>query len=381
VNTHRILFFVSIFLLFALVVLSGISVFLNWNTITEYFSRAEKPVEKIQIVSEENVVIDAVKNVSPSVVTIGIVQTKSTGDMFLIDPFNFLQPFQKKQSGTVQTVEQDIGSGFVVSSDGLIVTNKHVVGDVEGKYRVITKDDKAYDVTKIYRDPSNDLAILKVDAVLTPIVMGDSSTIEVGQTAIAIGTALGEFRNTVTTGVISGVGRGITAGGAFEGSAERIDNVIQTDAAINLGNSGGPLLNSKGQAIGINTAVSSDGQNIGFALPINVVKVVLDTFNKTGQFNRPFLGVSYKVITKDVAMLNNTLEGVYLTYVAKGSPAFTSGLSVGDILTKIDDTQLTGTNTDLGKIIGNKRVGDTVKIDVWQNGKTKTTIVLLGVQQ
>ena len=241
----------------------------------------------IRVTSEESVVIDVVDKVSPGVVTIGITKTRRVGDIFQIDPFDPFSPFQRPQTGSQQKIEQDIGSGFIVGADGLIVTNKHVVADSEAKYKIITKDDKTYEVTKIYRDPVNDLAILKINAAGLPVVeLGDSSKIKVGQLAVAIGTALGEFRNTVTTGVVSGIGRGITAGSPFEDSAERLDDVIQTDAAINPGNSGGPLLNSSGQVIGVNAAVSQEGQNIGFALPINVVKDAIANFNKTGQFNR-----------------------------------------------------------------------------------------------
>ncbi|MEK7129411.1 MAG: trypsin-like peptidase domain-containing protein, partial [Patescibacteria group bacterium] len=215
---------------------------LNWRFLERYMKipPAQQPIpgtEQVRVVTEESVVIDAVDRVSPSVVTVGITKTRRLGDILEINPFNPFQPFQRRP-GTTQQLEQDIGSGFIVSADGLIVTNKHVVADTEAKYRIITKDDKTYDVTKIYRDPGNDLAILKIEGVgLKPVELGDSSKIKVGQLAIAIGTALGEFRHTVTTGVVSGVGRGITAGSPFEGYVERLDNVIQTDAAINPGNS------------------------------------------------------------------------------------------------------------------------------------------------
>src|SRR3989344_8746348 len=197
--------------------------------------QSDKVTEKQsnKILSEENVVIDVAEKAGPSVVTIGI---KKTQVLRQIDPFDIFGQGQLSQ----KKIDQDIGSGFIITSDGLIATNKHVVGDTEAKYQVVTSDDQKYEVTKIYRDPTNVFAILKIDASgLTPIELGDSSKIKVGQIAIAIGTALGEFRHTVTTGVISGLGRGITAGSAFEGFVERLDDVIQTDAAINPGNSGG----------------------------------------------------------------------------------------------------------------------------------------------
>ncbi|MFZ5845508.1 MAG: S1C family serine protease [Patescibacteria group bacterium] len=361
---------------------------LNWNFLNRYFKLPATGTapstfipggEKVRVVSEESVVINAVEKVSPAVVTIGITKTRRLGDIFEINPFDPFTPFRRRP-GQTQKLEQDIGSGFIIEGSGLIVTNKHVVADSEAKYRVITKDDKTYEVVKIYRDPANDLAILKIDASgLSTVELGDSSKLKVGQMAIAIGTALGEFRNTVTVGVISGVGRGITAGSPFEGYVEKLDNVIQTDAAINPGNSGGPLLNSAGQVIGVNTAVSAEGQNIGFAIPINVIKDALVNFNQTGQFNRPFLGVQYRMITRQLAVLNEIPEGAYVVEVVGGSPAARAGLQAEDIILKIESDRVTEGN-DLAKIIGKKKVGDTVSLTVWREGKELTLKATLGTQ-
>lgn len=335
--------------------------------------------ENLKVVNEESVITNVVEKATPSVVTIGIRKTQSAGDLFQINPFDPFAPFRSRQ-GKPQTLEQDIGSGFIVSSDGLIVTNKHVVSDTEATYRVILENDATYDVTKIYRDPTNDLAIIKINASgLKPVEMGDSDKIKVGQMAIAIGTALGQFRSTVTVGVISGVGRGITAGSPFEGYVEKLDNVIQTDAAINPGNSGGPLLNSGGQVIGINTAVSSEGQNIGFAIPINVIKTAINNFNSTGQFNRPYLGVRYKQVTKDLAVLNDLPEGAYVLEVIEGSPAEAAGVKQGDIIKSIDNTRLTG-DSDLAVIIGKKKVGEKITLVLWRDGKDVTVTATLGNQ-
>ncbi len=334
--------------------------------------------ENVRVVHEESLVVDVVDKVSPSVVTVGISTTRSTGRPFEIDPYDPFNVFRQQQPGKMEKIEQDIGSGFIVSSDGLIVTNKHVVSETDAKYRVITINDKTYDVQKIYRDPTNDLAILKITATgLQPIEMGDSSKLKAGQFAIAIGTALGEFRNTVTTGVISGLGRGITAGGPFDGVGEKLDNVIQTDAAINPGNSGGPLLNSSGQAIGVNTAIAQGGQNIGFALPINVVKEALVNFNNTGQFSRPFLGVKYKSIDKRIALLNDVPEGAYIVAVISGSPAEKVGLDKGDIITKIDNQRVAGTDGEVAQIISRKKVGDTITVTYWRDGKDATITITL----
>jgi len=334
--------------------------------------------EKVKIVSEESIVIDVVNKVSPSVVTVAISKNQKVidfGSSDFVDPFSFFQqPSQKNQK-----IEQDIGSGFIVSADGLIVTNKHVVSDNEAKYKIITKDDKTYQVIKIFRDPANDLAILKIEASnLKPVELGDSSKIKVGQIAIAIGTALGEFRNTVTKGLVSGMGRGITAGNPIEGDSEKLDNVIQTDAAINPGNSGGPLLNSSGQVIGVNTAIVAGGENIGFAIPINTVKESLNNFNNTGKFSRPYLGVKYRLITRKLSLLNEIPEGVYIDEVVFGSPAEIFGIKQGDIITKINGKQIRETDGGLSKIVSGKKVGEKIEVEIWREEKTFKVNVALG---
>lgn len=333
--------------------------------------------EKVTITNEENLVIKLVEEVSPSVVTVGISTTRRTGGRIEIDPFDPFGMF-RQTPGREEKIEQDIGSGFIISEDGLIVTNKHVISETGAKYTVITNDDKEFEVVNIYRDPTNDLAIIKINATrLKPVQLGDSSQLKVGQFALAIGTALGEFRQTVTTGVVSGLGRGLTAGSPFEGYVERLDNVIQTDAAINPGNSGGPLLNSSGQVIGVNTAVASGAENIGFAIPINVVKEAVDNFNTTGKFSRPFLGVRYQMIGRDAAILNEIPEGAYIQEVVADSPADKAGIENGDILTKIDGTRLTGENTEVSQIISKKKVGDNISVEYWRDGESKTINVQL----
>lgn len=323
--------------------------------------------EKVKVVSEESVVTEVVDKVGPSVVTVGV--EKRVLEINPFDPFGaFRVPSQKKQ-------EQDIGSGFIVDKSGLIVTNKHVVLS-QDKYKVITSDGKKYDVVRIYRDPTNDIAILKIDLstgsgqAFKPVELGDSGKIRVGQFVVAIGTALGEFRNTVTTGVISGLGRGITAGNPFEGYVERLDDVIQTDAAINPGNSGGPLVNSASQVIGVNAAVASGAQNIGFAIPINVVRETLKTFNETGQFSRAYLGVAYRIISRDLAILNELPEGAFVQEVVESSPAQKANIKAGDIITKIDGEKITDKDGGLAVIISKKKVGDTIKLSLWRDGKT-----------
>jgi len=379
----------AIFIIFASVVGGALSdrIF-GYRLLDKWFPRKESSLsfsqdEKLKVVKEESIVIDVVDKVSPSVVTVGVKQTRKVVSPFdnFFDPFGFFglpNDTQLKE----KEIEQDIGSGFIISADGLIVTNKHVVAETEAGYKIITKDNQAYKLEKIYRDPTLDLAILKINATdLKPIELGDSSKLKVGQFVVAIGTALGEFRNTVTTGVISGLGRGITAGDPWDGSSERLENMIQTDAAINLGNSGGPLLNSSGQVIGVNVAVSQGAQNVGFAIPINIVREAIDTFNKTGQFERPYLGVRYKMISKDLALLNEVPEGAYIVEVISGSPAETAGLKVGDIVIKTDGTKLTEDNGGLAKIVQNKKVGDSLELEIWRGGKTSKLKAVLKIAE
>jgi S1-C subfamily serine protease len=334
-----------------------------------------------KVVNEESVVIDVVDKTSPSVVTVSIKKTQSTVNPFqdLFDPFGLFGLPDSSDQTQPKEIEQDIGSGFIIDSNGLVVTNKHVVADTEATYQVFMADRKdPVEVQKIYRDPANDLAVLQVKADgLPPLNLGNSDQLKVGQFVIAIGTALGEFRNTVTTGVISGLGRGISAGSPFESYVERLDNVIQTDAAINPGNSGGPLLNSSGQVIGINVAVAQGGQNIAFALPINLVKESLDNFNATGRFERPFLGVRYKLISRDLAIMNDLPEGAYVVEVVANSPAAKAGLEKGDVITKMDGQDINADN-ELSKVIQGKKVGDKVLIEYYRDGKDKkeTTVTL-----
>jgi len=318
-----------------------------------------------KVLTEESVVIDVVKKVSGSVVTVSAQTPKRRILEF--------SPFGGFSSRIEGGQPQDIGTGFIVSADGLIVTNKHVVAETQVTYKVITKDNKEYDAKEISRDPGNDIAIIKIEALgLEPVELGESSNLEVGQFVIAIGTALGEFRHTVTTGVISGLGRGITAGSVFEGYVEKLDDVIQTDAAINPGNSGGPLLNSAGQVIGINVAIAQGAQNIGFAIPINTVKKSLDEFNKTGKFPaKPYLGVEYQMIDRETAILNDVPQGAYVVNVVSGSPAEKAGLKSDDIITKFDGEQLTQDNS-LADVISKKKAGDSISLEIWRDEDTLT---------
>jgi serine protease Do len=359
-------------LLVLLVIFSYIGERFNLNTNTNLGNQGEK--ETVRVLTEESVVIDTVKEMGPSVVTIVIDLPAQAGGSIDLGPFSI---FGFETEGE-DPEPRNIGTGFIVSSDGLIVTNKHVVSDTNAKYQVLTSDDRRHEVTQIYRDPLNDIAILKVSANgLKAAELGDSSNLQVGQFVIAIGTALGDFRNTVTTGVISGLGRGVTAGSPFEGIVEELDNVIQTDAAINPGNSGGPLLNSSGQVIGVNTAVASSAQNIGFALPINTVKKSLDDFNQGGQFDRPFIGVSYRVIDQETAEANEVVAGAFVDSVVEGSPAADAGIQRGDVITHYNNRRIEEDRFELSTAVAQNKIGDRVTLRVWRDGQSRDVEVTL----
>lgn len=324
------------------------------------------------IIQEENAVISVSEKASPSVVAIGVTRR-------VINPFD---PFSipKREEST-------IGTGFVVSDErssatnkGIIVTNKHVVSE-NARYTVITRDGQKYEVRKVYRDPLLDLAVVQIDDPRLPALeLGDSSKLRVGQTVIAIGNALGKFTNTVTTGVVSGLGRRVVAGDPFEGYLESLDNLIQTDAAINFGNSGGPLLNSSGEVIGVNVATTEGAQNIGFAIPINSVKTIVDEFVQKGSVSRPFLGIKYRFISKDVAILNEVPQGAYVQEVVEGSPAEKAGVLEGDIITKINGQSI-NEEGKVAEIISKSSVGANVELEVWRDGKTSKLPAQIGESQ
>ena len=279
----------------------------------------EKPAEKyISRTEYEQAIIDTVKEASPSVVSIIISKNLPIYEEQLINPFGeipdfgFNTPFNFQIPQYIQkgTKKQQVGagSGFIVSEDGLILTNKHVVIDKDAEYTVLTNNGKKYSAKVIALDAVQDLAIVKIQSTsvisepiekFKAIKLGDSQSIQIGQGAIAIGNSLGEFRNTVSVGVISGLGRTISASGGG-GFSELLEDVIQTDAAINPGNSGGPLLNLKGEVIGVNTAIAEGADSIGFAIPINIAKRDISQVIKTNKIVYPFLGVRYVLIDDTV---------------------------------------------------------------------------------
>jgi len=366
------------FLIVLLIVIGTKQGYFQEISFEKYLTENSPPKETLKVTSEESAVVSAVRKALPSVVTVAIIPEISEG--VFLNPFDPFNSFSLPRDET-QADEQSIGSGFIVRKDGIIVTNKHVVSG-EGEYFVITNNNKRYPVKDIFRDPLNDLAIIKIEANALPVLnLANSESLELGQIAIAIGTPLGEFQNTVTTGVISGLGRGITAGSPYEGFVEKLDNVIQTDAAINPGNSGGPLLNSAGEVIGVNTAVSQEGQNIGFAIPVNVLSEVLNNFQSSGdRISRPFLGVRYKLIDRETAIMNDLPEGAYVLEVIAESNAENAGIQRGDVITKIDGQKITEED-DITKLIGKKKVGEVIKLELWSEGKKTAKTITLGEYQ
>ena len=339
------------------------------------------------VVDYENAITSAVEKASDAVVSIIVSKDLPIIERCKSDPFSNLPSdirryFDFEGGFTVPcqtgTKEQEIGggSGFIVSSDGLIVTNKHVVDDEDAHYTVLTNSGKRYDAVVLARDSLIDLAVVKIVASGLPTLsLGDSDSIKLGQTAIAIGNALSEFQNTVSVGVISGKSRTITASNSL-GVVETIDGVLQTDAAINPGNSGGPLLNLKGEVIGINTAVASDAQNVGFAIPINRVKKSIDSVKVNGKIVTPYLGVRYIPIDEKIAEEENLSvdygalisRGNSSLAISPGSPAEKYGLQEGDIILEIGGEKITSKRS-LASIIQSHDVGDVVDIKALRGDK------------
>lgn len=335
-------------------------------------------------VKEESATTDVVSKASPAVVS--IVITKDYSKIYSnqpTSPFDNFWPFTQQTPQGVQEIGG--GSGFIISADGLIVTNKHVVSDKDADYTVVMNDGKKYDATVVATDPTNDVAVVKIDATNLPVLeFANSDDVQIGQTVIAIGNALGQYRNTVTKGVISGVSRTITAGDS-SGQSETLEDVFQTDAAINSGNSGGPLLDLSGRVVAINTAVSQQGQLIGFSIPSNVVKRDVDSVKKDGKIIRAYLGVRYVLITKALADQKKLpAENGALVQkatdssaaVVAGSPAEKAGIVEGDIIISVNGTDITSDHS-LAGLLSKYNPGDTVTLKLRHDGETKDVKVVL----
>jgi serine protease Do len=311
---------------------------------------------------ESSAVISAVKKVAPAVVTI---YSQGSGAL-------------NNATGT--------GSGFIFDPNGWILTNRHVVSGAQ-KLTVQLQDTRSFDATLYGIDTLTDLAIIKIDATGLPTApLGASADLQAGQLAIAIGNPLGNFENTVTTGVVSGLGRQIRAGDATQTSSEQLNNLIQTDAAINPGNSGGPLVNSTGQVIGVNTAVNANAQGIGFSIPIDVAKPIMQQALKGEKLSRPFIGVRYTSVTEQVAkdqglsVKNGALIGsgtAGTAAILPDSPAAKAGLQSGDVILAVDGTKIDEAH-DLSLLILPHKPGDTITLSVLRGSTTRDVQLTLG---
>ncbi len=390
-----------------------------------------KETKYVSEISYEQAIIDSVASASPSVVSIVISKNVPVYEQQFVNPFGDLpntglgSPFtfqvpQQVQKGT-QYQEIGAGSGFIVSENGLVLTNKHVVLDKTADYTVFTNDGKKYSAKVLALDPVQDLAIIKIENALKgsgkdqkpaldttaqkdikfpSIKIGDSSGIQIGQGAIAIGNALGEFSNTVSVGIVSGLGRTVSASGG-QGFSETLEDIIQTDAAINLGNSGGPLINLKGEVIGVNTATANGAQSIGFAIPINIAKRDIDQIIKKSQLQSeqgssssneqmkivyPFLGVRYILIdqaVKEKYKLSVDSGALILkgdkgeVAITAGSAAEKAGLKEKDIILEVGGEKIVKDNS-VAKVIAKHNPGDTVSLKILRDGQEITLEVTLG---
>lgn len=344
-------------------------------------------ISKNRIIDEESAVINTVEKTSPAVIS--IVITKDIPIFKSRDPFDlFFNPFDSREPEMLGTEKQKVGggSGFFVSADGFIVTNKHVVSDTNADYTVITSDGKEYPAKVMARHPSADLAVIKIEGKNFPVLdLGESETLKIGQTVIAIGYSLGEFTNTVNKGIISGLKRNITAGSIL-GGGEQLTNIIQTDAAINPGNSGGPLIDLNGRAIGVNVAMAQGAENVGFAIPIDQVKKTIDQVKKQGKISVPFIGVRYIILNDEIKSKNDlpynygalVVRGDTVTdfAVVPGSPADKAEISENDIILEINGEKIDA-NNQLGDAISSYNVGDEITLKVWHKGGVKEVKVKL----
>lgn len=371
------------------------------NNSADFFYRRAKQQSKIMISDEEEAIVGAVKRSAPAVVSIVatqdlIVFQQRRGGLFqdlCDDPF-FRQFFALEECDSAQADplpktqrrEVSAGTGFFVSAKGLIVTNKHVVNIAKADFTVLTSDGGKYPAKILAKDPFNDLALLKIDSPVEkdfPILfLGNSDALQVGQSVIAIGNALGEFSNTVSRGVVSGLARSIVARSGT--SSERLEKLIQTDAAINPGNSGGPLLNLRGEVIGVNTAIAQGAQSVGFAIPVNQIKKAINDVKTQGRIVYPYIGVRYLVITPQIkAEKNLTVDyGVIIVSeqensgIVPDSPAEKAGLKDGDIILEVNEKKLSSEN-DLAKAIQNFKVGDQIALKILREGQNQILPVVL----
>lgn len=368
-------------------------------------TNANTPVQRVVESSTESSVIKVAREVSPSVVS--IVASKELpryyqnpydlffGYPYWSDPNTPRQRVPSPRTSPAPTEKEEVGAGtgFIVTSNGLVMTNRHVVEDADAEYTVISQDGREYVAEVVTRDTVSDMAFVRMKtkeggAVNNlPVVkfVPDANAVQIGQSVVAIGNALAEFDNTVTTGVVSGKGRQIVAGGMTEGN-EELRGLIQTDASINPGNSGGPLVNLSGEVIGINTAVSSEGQGIGFSIPLDqrLIGRLLDQVNKYGRIVRPYLGIRYVAVNEELDRQYKlgTTKGAWIRgegdmpAVIANTPAAKAGLRGGDVVLQMDGKEVTE-KTPLQDLLSDANPGDTVTLTILRDGKHQDMKVTL----
>ena len=352
--------------------------------------KAMESAEQKQIVTESDaMIVDTIEKSMPGVVSIIISKDVPKLQRFQSPfggfPFFFENPSDNNGNSGSEKKQIGSGSGFFVSSDGLIVTNKHVVSDLQAEYTVLVGEE-SYPAVVLARDPSNDIALLKIEgSEFTALPLGDSEALKVGETVLAVGNPLGEFANSVSRGIISGLKRTLMAG-TGRGDSEQLLGIIQTDAAINPGNSGGPLLNISGEVVGINVAMAQGAENIGFAIPINQVKKVIDQVKTTGKISTAYLGVRYVPIDEqlkkdadlpfDSGVLIARGETIRDFAVMPGSPADKAGLMENDIILEINGTKIDADHS-LVSLLSQYAPGEEVTLRVWHKGETKDVKVIL----
>jgi len=330
-------------------------------------------VQKQIVLSESQLISDIAKDVGPSVVSVDVKTQVKAPDIVGL---------------SVPSTQEAAGTGFIISTNGIIVTNRHVVPAGTSSVSVTLADGTRYDNVQVLgrtsASSSQDVAFLKIGDLkgkkLTLATLGNSAKMQVGDKVVAIGNALGQFQNTVTSGIISGFGRDVVAGDSASGSTENLNDLFQTDAAINEGNSGGPLVNINGEVIGINTAIAGGAQNIGFAIPINDVKGLINGVLSSGKLQQPFLGVRYVSLTDDLAAQYglSVKRGAYIVpstdgqeSVVAGSPAQKAGLKEKDIITRVDNIAIND-KTSLTSALSRFKVDETVSLTVVRDGQTIT---------
>ena len=349
--------------------------------------KIDPSVLREKIIEEDSAVIDVVEKSTPAVVSIVISKDVPKIQRFF-DPFGFFDNSSGQDSAVGDTQKEKIGAGtgFIITTDGMIATNKHVVSDATAEYTVLTSDGKEHPAKVLARDPLNDIAVIKIDGTDYPTLdFGDSDNLKIGQTAIAIGNSLGEFSNTVSKGIISGLKRNLTAGGG-RGDSEKLSDIIQTDAAINPGNSGGPLLDISGKVIGINVAIAQGAQNVGFAIPATQVRKITEQVKTTGKISTPYLGVRYipidEALQKQIKLPFShgvmILRGQAMTdfAVIPGSPADKAGLVENDVILEINGQKIDEKN-GLVDLLAKFDVGAEITLKIWHKGDIKEIKVKL----